>query len=34
MNTTRLVVTRERDTPGYVYIDDQGRATLLAAADP
>jgi ribosomal protein S18 acetylase RimI-like enzyme len=34
MNTTRLVVTRDRNTPGYVYIDDQGRATLLAAADP
>ncbi|MEQ0557943.1 GNAT family N-acetyltransferase [Amycolatopsis sp. NEAU-NG30] len=33
-NTTRLVVTRDRQTPGYVYIDDQGRATLLAAADP
>lgn len=32
MNTTRLVVTQERDTPGYVDIDDQGRATLLAAA--
>jgi hypothetical protein len=27
-------VAQERGTPGYVYIDDQGRATLLAAADP
>jgi GNAT superfamily N-acetyltransferase len=34
MNSTRLVVTADRNTPGYVYIDDQGRATLLAAADP
>lgn len=34
MNTTRLVVTADRSTPGYVYVDDQGRATLLAAADP
>jgi ribosomal protein S18 acetylase RimI-like enzyme len=34
MKTKRLVVTRDRNTPGYVYIDDQGRATLLAAADP
>jgi ribosomal protein S18 acetylase RimI-like enzyme len=32
--STRLVVTREGTAPGYVYIDDQGRATLLAAADP
>jgi GNAT superfamily N-acetyltransferase len=34
LDTLRLVVSRERDRPGYVYIDDQGRATLLAAADP
>jgi hypothetical protein len=27
-------VTRTETIPGYVYIDDQGRATLLAAADP
>lgn len=34
LQTLRLVVTREKDRPGYVYVDDEGQATLLAAADP
>ncbi|WP_230993372.1 GNAT family N-acetyltransferase [Streptomyces endocoffeicus] len=32
--TLRLVVSRAYGRPGYVYIDDQGRAALLAAAQP
>ncbi|HET9142777.1 GNAT family N-acetyltransferase [Actinophytocola sp.] len=32
LDNQRLVVSRGRD--GYVYIDDRGRASLLAAADP
>ncbi|MBP8537238.1 hypothetical protein [Streptomyces sp. MK37H] len=32
--TLRLVVSRAYGRPGYVYIDDQGRAALLAAAHP
>lgn len=31
--TLRLVVSRTNGGPGYVYIDDRGRAALLAAAD-
>jgi ribosomal protein S18 acetylase RimI-like enzyme len=31
--TLWLVVSRAKRQPGYVYIDDQGRAMLLAAAD-
>ncbi|CAM5669199.1 GNAT family N-acetyltransferase OS=Streptomyces rimosus subsp. rimosus (strain ATCC/ DSM 40260 / JCM 4667 / NRRL 2234) OX=1265868 GN=SRIM_009620 PE=4 SV=1 [Streptomyces rimosus subsp. rimosus] len=27
----RLVVTRDRSRPGYVYVDDRGNAVLLAA---
>ncbi|MGW7197944.1 GNAT family N-acetyltransferase [Streptomyces chryseus] len=34
LGTMRLVVLRNRTRPGYVYIDDQGRASLLAAAHP
>ncbi len=30
--THRLVVSRERSRPGYVYVDGRGRAALLAAA--
>ncbi|WP_327314693.1 hypothetical protein [Streptomyces sp. NBC_01235] len=30
----RLVVSRDMAKPGYVYIDDRGRASLLAAAHP
>ncbi|WP_433656115.1 GNAT family N-acetyltransferase [Nocardia sp. CA-128927] len=33
LNSHRLVVSRGDDKPGYVYIDDRGRAVLLAAAD-
>jgi GNAT superfamily N-acetyltransferase len=34
LNTMRLVVSPPPDVPGYVYIDDRGRAHLLAAAHP
>ncbi|MFE4372328.1 GNAT family N-acetyltransferase [Streptomyces sp. NPDC056835] len=34
LGTMRLVVSRDRAKPGYVYIDDRGRASLLAAAHP
>uniref|UniRef100_A0AAU2VE53 GNAT family N-acetyltransferase n=1 Tax=Streptomyces sp. NBC_00003 TaxID=2903608 RepID=A0AAU2VE53_9ACTN len=34
LDTQRLVVSRENGRPGYVYVDDQGRGTLLAAAHP
>jgi GNAT superfamily N-acetyltransferase len=34
LDTLRLVVSREKRKPGYVYIDDEGRPVLLAAADP
>jgi GNAT superfamily N-acetyltransferase len=32
--TLRLVVSEDRRKPGYVYIDDLGRASLLAASHP
>jgi GNAT superfamily N-acetyltransferase len=32
--TLRLIVSKDKDRPGYVYADDQGRATLLAARHP
>jgi GNAT superfamily N-acetyltransferase len=34
LDTLRLVVSPAKDRPGYVYIDDRGRAVLLAAAHP
>ncbi|TKA12793.1 GNAT family N-acetyltransferase [Actinacidiphila oryziradicis] len=34
LDTPRLVVSRAKGRPGYVYIDDQGRGVLLAAARP
>lgn len=34
LNTLRLVVSEDRTRPGYVYVDDHGRASLLAAAHP
>lgn len=34
LGTLRLVVSADRTRPGYVYIDDRGRASLLAAAHP
>jgi GNAT superfamily N-acetyltransferase len=34
IDTLRLVVSRANGRPGYVYIDDRGRAALLAAAHP
>ncbi|WP_411107963.1 GNAT family N-acetyltransferase [Streptomyces sp. c-19] len=34
LDTLRLVVTRDRRKPGYVYLDDRGQASLLAAVDP
>ncbi|MGH3359774.1 MAG: GNAT family N-acetyltransferase [Nocardioidaceae bacterium] len=34
LNTLRLVVSQDAHKPGYVYIDDRGRAALLAAAHP
>ncbi|NEA61750.1 GNAT family N-acetyltransferase [Streptomyces sp. SID12488] len=34
LDTLRLVVSEDREKPGYVYIDDRGRASLLAAARP
>ncbi|WP_414166512.1 N-acetyltransferase family protein [Streptoverticillium reticulum] len=34
LGTLRLVVSRAGDRPGYVYLDDRGRALLLAAAHP
>ncbi|WP_345043410.1 GNAT family N-acetyltransferase [Streptomyces sannanensis] len=34
LGTLRLVVSRDRARPGYVYLDDHGRASLLAAAHP
>lgn len=33
-DTLRLVVSDTHGRPGYVYLDDRGRAALLAAADP
>lgn len=34
LQTLRLVVSADRDDPGYVYVDGRGRAHLLAAARP
>ncbi|WP_078894539.1 GNAT family N-acetyltransferase [Streptomyces sp. CT34] len=34
LDSLRLMVSRDRRKPGYVYIDDRGRASLLAAAHP
>ncbi|MFF3978250.1 GNAT family N-acetyltransferase [Streptomyces sp. NPDC055808] len=34
LDTLRLVVCRDPARPGYVYLDDRGRASLLAASDP
>ncbi|WP_438296054.1 GNAT family N-acetyltransferase [Streptomyces sp. HUAS TT7] len=34
LGTMRLVVSGDMTKPGYVYIDDHGRASLLAAAHP
>ena len=34
LKTLRLVVHRDKSRRGYVYIDDQGRPSLLAAAHP
>ncbi|MEG8183595.1 GNAT family N-acetyltransferase [Nocardia terpenica] len=34
LNNHRLVVSRADTNPGYVYIDNQGRPNLLAAANP
>jgi ribosomal protein S18 acetylase RimI-like enzyme len=34
LNTLRLVVSEPKHEPGYVYIRDDGRAMLLAAASP
>jgi GNAT superfamily N-acetyltransferase len=34
LDTLRLVVSAAKGRPGYVYIDDRGRAGLLAAAHP
>jgi GNAT superfamily N-acetyltransferase len=34
LGTLRLVGSRARDRQGYAYIDDRGRAVLLAAAHP
>ncbi|MEU0393676.1 GNAT family N-acetyltransferase [Streptomyces sp. NPDC006208] len=34
LDTLRLVVCRDRARPGYAYLDDRGRASLLAAAHP
>lgn len=34
LDTMRLVVSRTKNSPGYVYIDGRGRASLLAAAHP
>lgn len=34
LGTLRLVVCRDRARPGYAYLDDQGQASLLAAAHP
>ncbi|OKI08297.1 hypothetical protein A6A06_34085 [Streptomyces sp. CB02923] len=31
LGTHRLVVSRDRTAPGYVYLDERGRAVLLAA---
>ncbi len=34
LNTLRLVVSADRDRPGYVYLNENGRAMLLAAERP
>ncbi|MGH4031687.1 GNAT family N-acetyltransferase [Actinomycetota bacterium Odt1-20B] len=34
LDTLRLVVSRDRARPGYVYVDGRGQASLLAAAHP
>ncbi|MFJ9619777.1 GNAT family N-acetyltransferase [Streptomyces noursei] len=34
LDSARLVVSRNAAKPGYAYIDDHGRASLLAAAHP
>ncbi|MFI1356902.1 GNAT family N-acetyltransferase [Streptomyces sp. NPDC020898] len=34
LDSLRLVVSEDRGKPGYVYIDDRGQASLLAAAHP
>ncbi|MFI6684926.1 GNAT family N-acetyltransferase [Streptomyces sp. NPDC050485] len=34
LDTLRLVVCRDNGKSGYVYVDDQGRGVLLAAAHP
>jgi hypothetical protein len=34
LDTLLLVVSQAKGRPGYVYVDDQGRAVLLAAAHP
>ncbi len=34
LNTLRLVVSRAKGRPGYVYLGDRGQAVLLAAAHP
>lgn len=34
LGTRRLVVSRDGARPGYVYLDDRGRASLLAARHP
>lgn len=34
LSTLRLVVSTDQDRPGYVYLNDGGRAMLLAAAHP
>jgi GNAT superfamily N-acetyltransferase len=34
LDSLRLVVSADAGRPGYVFIDDRGRASLLAAADP
>ena len=34
LDTLRLVVADSKAGPGYVYVDEQGRAQLLAAAEP
>ena len=34
LRTLRLVVSADRNEPGYVYIDERGRPSLLAAAQP
>ncbi|MEU1076081.1 MULTISPECIES: GNAT family N-acetyltransferase [unclassified Streptomyces] len=34
LDTLRLVVCRDKAKPGYAYLDNRGRASLLAAAHP